>query len=75
MHICSGAAALSRAKEQLRSMDSRIDRLKAQLYFPSVEGYRCCLHAVACWTISLCGLQRVLQDTVIDSVGQIWSVL
>ncbi|KAK9802713.1 hypothetical protein WJX73_010173 [Symbiochloris irregularis] len=35
----SGAAAISRATDQLMQMDTRIDRLKQQLYFPSVQGY------------------------------------
>lgn len=38
--ICSGAAAISRATEQLMQMDGRIDRLKQQLYFPAVQGYK-----------------------------------
>ena len=38
--ICSGAAAVSRATDQLMQMDTRIDRLKQQLHFPSVQGYK-----------------------------------
>ena len=38
--LCSGQASINRATDQLMQLDARIDRLKQELYFPAVQGYK-----------------------------------
>ena len=37
----SGELAVARASERLLQLEARIDRIKQQLFFPSVKGYTC----------------------------------